>query len=59
MLLFALNTFRMDDDEVQKVHLPLVFSAIIEKLEVCDSHWLVSDQSDDLARHFLGKSLGE
>ncbi|EJC98757.1 uncharacterized protein FOMMEDRAFT_170958 [Fomitiporia mediterranea MF3/22] len=33
MLLFVLKTFRMEDDEVQKLHLPLVFCALMEKLE--------------------------
>ena len=34
MLLFVLKTFRVDDDEVQKVHLPLIFAAVVEKLGV-------------------------
>ena len=34
MLLFVLAIFRMDDDEVQKLHLPLIFCAVVEKLEV-------------------------
>ncbi|KAL5535972.1 hypothetical protein ACEPAF_4066 [Sanghuangporus sanghuang] len=33
MLLFVLTTFRMDDDEVQKLHLPLIFCALAEKLQ--------------------------
>ncbi|KAI5120784.1 hypothetical protein M0805_002411 [Coniferiporia weirii] len=33
MLLFVLKTFRVEDDEVQNVHLPLLFCALIEKLE--------------------------
>lgn len=34
MFLFILKTFRMEDTEVQSIHLPLIFSAIIEILEV-------------------------
>lgn len=31
---FVLATFRVDDEEVQNIHLPLIFCALVEKLEV-------------------------
>ena len=34
MLLFVMKTFRIDENEVQNIHLPLIFSAIVERLEV-------------------------
>ncbi|KAH8110602.1 Dopey, N-terminal-domain-containing protein [Phellopilus nigrolimitatus] len=33
MMLFVLKTFRVDEDEIQNVHLPLLFCALVEKLE--------------------------
>ena len=34
MTLFVLKTFRAEDEEVQTVHLPLIFCALVEKIEV-------------------------
>lgn len=31
---FVLATFRVDEEEVQNIHLPLIFCALVEKLEV-------------------------
>ena len=33
MLLFVLDTFRLEDVEVQNIHLPLILCAVIELLE--------------------------
>jgi hypothetical protein len=35
MFSFVLDTFRLDEEEVQKLHLPLVFAALVELLKVC------------------------
>ncbi|THH09322.1 hypothetical protein EW145_g2101 [Phellinidium pouzarii] len=33
VLLFVLKNFRVEDDEVQNIHLPLIFCALVEKIE--------------------------
>lgn len=34
LFVFVLQTFRVDEEEVQGIHLPLIFCALVEKLEV-------------------------
>jgi hypothetical protein len=38
MTLFILKTFSVQDEEVQTIHLPIVFSAIVEALDVSGKH---------------------
>lgn len=41
MVLFILRTFHSEDEEIRSVHLPLVFSALVENLEVSLKHLAV------------------
>ena len=47
MTKFLLETFQVQDEEVQTIHLPIVFSAISESIRVCavGSYYLATDHS--------------